>query len=138
MDLKLELVVVPVADVDRAKSYYIEQAGFGLDVDFRGDGDFRVVQLTPPGSACSIALMRNDEAAGSLQGLHLVVSDVEQARAELAERGADVGETWHMAGGQQVPGAHPARGDYESFCPMTDPDGNGWLLQEVGHQPAGS
>jgi catechol 2,3-dioxygenase-like lactoylglutathione lyase family enzyme len=134
VDYKLELVTLPVADVDRAKSYYLEQAGFVLDVDFRGEGDFRVVQLTPPGSACSIALMRNEQAAGSLQALYLVVSDIELARAELARRGAKLGEIWHMAAGQQVPGPDPARGDYESFCELTDPDGNAWLLQEVGHQ----
>jgi predicted enzyme related to lactoylglutathione lyase len=82
VDWKLELVVVPVADVDRAKAFYIEQAGFNLDVDHRA-GDFRVVQLTPPGSACSIALMKNSEAAGSVHGLHLVVADIDAARAEL-------------------------------------------------------
>jgi hypothetical protein len=138
MDFKLELVTVPVADVDLAKSYYMQQAGFALDVDFHGEGDFRVVQLTPPGSACSIVLMRNDQAAGSLQGLHLVVSDIEQARAELAGRGAQLGEIWHMESGQQAAGLDPARGDYESFCELTDPDGNGWLLQEVGHQRSAS
>lgn len=87
MDWKLELVVVPVSDVDRAKTFYIEQGGFNLDVDHRAGEDFRVVQLTPPGSACSIALMRNTAAPGSLQGLHLVVSDIEAARAELVARG---------------------------------------------------
>lgn len=83
MDLKLELIVVPVSDVDRAKAFYMDNAGFGLDVDHRAGEDFRVVQRTPPGSACSIALMRN-EAPGSLQGLHLVVSDIDEARAELS------------------------------------------------------
>ena len=87
MDWKLELVVVPVSDVDRAKDFYTEQAGFTLDVDHRAGEDFRVVQVTPPGSACSITIMKNPDAAGSLQGLHLVVSDIEAARAELIGRG---------------------------------------------------
>jgi len=87
MDWKLELVVLPVADLDRSKAFYMDNAGFGLDVDHR-EGDFRVVQLTPPGSACSVTLMANPEAAGSMQGLHLVVTDIEAARAELVGRGA--------------------------------------------------
>jgi len=86
VDWKLELVVVPVSDVDRAKTFYTEQAGFGVDVDRQISPDFRVVQLTPPGSACSITIMRNTDAPGSLQGLHLVVSDIDAARAELTER----------------------------------------------------
>ena len=92
MDWKLELVVVPVSDVDRAKAFYTEQAGFQVDVDRQISPDFRVVQVTPPGSACSITLMRNTEAPGSLQGLHLVVSDIEAARDELVERGTDASE----------------------------------------------
>jgi predicted enzyme related to lactoylglutathione lyase len=92
VDWTLELIVVPVSDVDRAKTFYLEQAGFNLDVDHRAGEDFRVVQLTPPGSACSIALMRNTAAPGSLQGLHLVVSDIDAARAELVKRGTDVSE----------------------------------------------
>jgi catechol 2,3-dioxygenase-like lactoylglutathione lyase family enzyme len=136
MDWKLAQIVVPVADVDRAKAFYTEQAGFGLDVDHQA-GDFRVVQLTPPGSACSIALMRNPEAAGSLQGLHLVVVDIEAARAELAGRGVETGEVFHFDGGGQVPGADPARRDYASFLSFSDPDGTGWLVQEVGRERAG-
>ncbi|HXV05452.1 MAG TPA: VOC family protein, partial [Solirubrobacterales bacterium] len=87
MDWKLELIVVPVSDLDRAKAFYIERAGFELHVDVSAGDDFRVVQLTPPGSACSIALMRNPERAGSVQGLHLVVPDIDAARAQLIERG---------------------------------------------------
>jgi len=132
MDWKLELIVVPVSDVDRAKAFYTEQAGFGLDVDFRAGDDFRVVQLTPPGSACSIALMANAAAAGSLQGLHLVVADIEAARAALAERGAAPNEPYHFAGGEQLDGPHPTREDYGTFLSFADPDGNGWLVQEVG------
>jgi catechol 2,3-dioxygenase-like lactoylglutathione lyase family enzyme len=131
VDWKLELVVVPVSDIDVAKAFYLEQAGFGLDVDHRAGENFRVVQLTPPGSACSITLMRNAEAAGSLNGLHLVVIDIEAARAELVERGADVSDIFHFEEGAQVPGPDPARADYGSFLTFSDPDGNGWLIQEV-------
>ncbi|MGZ4589781.1 MAG: VOC family protein [Actinomycetes bacterium] len=131
MDWKLELVVVPVSDVDRAKSFYAEQAGFRLDVDHSAGEDFRVVQMSPPGSACSIALMRNTEAPGSLQGLHLIVSDIDAARAELVDRGAGAGEIFHFGEGGQLPGPDPQRSDYNSFFSFSDPDGNGWLVQEV-------
>jgi len=130
MDWKLELVVVPVSDVDRAKEFYVERAGFVCDVDHRAGEDFRVVQLTPPGSACSITLMRND-AAGSLQGLHLVVRDIEAARAELVGRGVAVSEPFHFTEGGQTPGLHPERQDFGTFLSFEDPDGNGWLVQEV-------
>jgi predicted enzyme related to lactoylglutathione lyase len=130
VDWKLELVIVPVSDVDRAKDFYTEKAGFNLDVDHRA-GDFRVVQLTPPGSACSITIMRNTEAPGSVSGLHLVVSDIDAARAELVERGTDVSEIFHFESGGQVPGPDPQRSDYGSFLSFSDPDGNSWLVQEV-------
>jgi predicted enzyme related to lactoylglutathione lyase len=130
MDWKFELVVVPVADVDRAKAFYIEQAGFGLDVDHQA-GDFRVVQLTPPGSACSVALMKNPTAAGTLQGLHLIVRDIDAAKAELHQRGAETSDIFHFDAGGQVPGPEPDRSDYGSFMSFSDPDGNGWLVQEV-------
>ena len=135
MDWKLELVVVPVSDVDRAKAFYTEQAGFGVDVDRELSPDFRVVQLTPPGSACSITLMRNMEAPGSLQGLHLVVSDIEAARAELVERGTDASEIFHFESGSQRPGPDPQRSDYGSFLSFSDPDGNSWMVQEVRAKP---
>ena len=131
MDWKLALVVVPVSDVDRAKSFYMERAGFGLDVDHRAGEDFRVVQLTPPGSACAIALMKN-AAAGSLQGLHLMVSDIDTASAELKQRGVEASDVFHFEGGTQVPGPDPERRDYDSFLTFSDPDGNGWMVQEVG------
>jgi catechol 2,3-dioxygenase-like lactoylglutathione lyase family enzyme len=137
MDWKLELVTVPVADVDRAKAFYGEQMGFHVDVDFSAGEDFRVVQLTPPGSASSIALMRNPDAPGTLQGLHLVVDDIEAARAELVGRGVEASEPFHFDAGQQVSGIHADRGDYESFFSFADPDGNGWLVQEVGHARSG-
>ncbi|HEY5012257.1 MAG TPA: VOC family protein [Acidimicrobiia bacterium] len=129
MDWKLEVVIVPVSDVDRAKAFYVEKAGFNLDVDHRA-GDFRVVQLTPPGSACSITLMRNPESAGSVNGLHLVVSDIDAARAELVDRGLDTTEIFHFESGTQVPGPDPQRSDYGSFFSFSDPDGTGWLVQE--------
>ena len=137
MDFKLELVVVPVSDLDRAKAFYMDQAGFGLDVDHRGGDDFRVVQLTPPGSACSIALMKN-EAPGTLQGLHLIVTDIEAARAELVDRGTDAGDFFHFGEAGQVPGPNPERIDYGTFLQFSDPDGNGWLVQEVGYAKAGT
>ncbi|HEY6378781.1 MAG TPA: VOC family protein [Candidatus Dormibacteraeota bacterium] len=136
MDWKLELIVVPVSDVDRAKAFYTEKAGFNVDVDHRAGEDFRVVQLTPPGSTCSITIMRNAQAAGSFQGLHLVVSDIDAARAELVERATVVSEIFHFEVGGQVPGPDPQRSDYGSFFSFSDPDGNGWLVQEVkGSQP---
>jgi predicted enzyme related to lactoylglutathione lyase len=129
---KLELIVVPVSDVDRAKAFYTEKADFNVDVDHRAGEDFRVVQLTPRGSAGSIALMKNVDAAGSLQGLHLVVPDMDAAYAELKGRGLDVSEPFHHdQNGQQVAGPHPDRPDYGTFATFSDPDGNGWLVQEV-------
>jgi catechol 2,3-dioxygenase-like lactoylglutathione lyase family enzyme len=132
MDFKLELVIIPVTDMDRAKDFYIDRAGFRLDVDHRAGEDFRIVQLTPPGSACSVTLMRNPEKAGSIEGLHLVVTDIDQARAELTNRGAPASEIFHFGAGGQTPGHDPQRARYNSFLSFSDPDGNGWLVQEVG------
>jgi catechol 2,3-dioxygenase-like lactoylglutathione lyase family enzyme len=131
MDWKLEVVVVPVADVDRAKAFYTDAVGFHLDVDHRAGDDFRVVQLTPPGSACSITLMKNGRAAGSLQGLHLVVRDVELARRQLLDAGVGVSDVFHFEAGAQATGPDPHRADYGSFLSFSDPDGNSWLVQEV-------
>jgi predicted enzyme related to lactoylglutathione lyase len=125
-----------VSEVDRAKSFYIQRAGFNLNVDHSVGDDFRVVQLTPPGSACSIAIMKSPERAGSMRGLHLIVSDIDAARAELAERGAEVSEPFHFEEGRQVSGADPERNDYGSFVSFNDPDGNSWMVQEVGRNPA--
>jgi predicted enzyme related to lactoylglutathione lyase len=133
MDWKLELIVVPVSDIDRAKAFYLEQAGFDLLVDVSPGGEFRVVQLTPPGSHCSIALMANPDAAGNVQGLHLVVDDIEAAHAALAGRGANPGDPHHYVDGKQLDGIDPDRTDYGTFLSFADPDGNGWLVQEVGH-----
>ena len=134
MDLKLELVVIPVSDVDRAKTFYNEKVGFSEDVDTRVSDEMRVVQLTPPGSACSIGIGTGitDAAPGSVRGLHLVVSDIEATRSELVERGMDVSEIRHFESGTWVPGPDPQRRDYSSYADFSDPDGNTWVLQEVG------
>ena len=137
MDWKLELVVVPVTDVDRAKAFYLDQVGFDLHVDYQPNDDFRVVQLNPPGSACSIALMTTTSAPpGSAQGLHLVVTDIDAARAELVARGTEASEVFHFEDGAQKLGADPNRGDYNSFLTFNDPDGNGWMVQEVARRDA--
>ena len=133
MDWSLELVVVPVTDVDRAKAFYVEQAGFDLDLDTTLGERFRIVQLTPPGSACSISIGTGfDQAApGSAQGLHLIVADIEAAHAELTGRGTDVSEIFHFEDGRRTSGPDPQRGKYNSFVSFKDPDGNTWLVQEV-------
>jgi catechol 2,3-dioxygenase-like lactoylglutathione lyase family enzyme len=132
VDYKLELVLVPVADVDRAKAFYSEQCGFAVDVDFSPNDDFRVVQLTPAGSACSITIGKglSDAAPGSYRGTHLVVTDIVAAREELVSRGVDVSEVRHMTESGWQPGPHPDRSDYNSFADFADPDGNTWVLQE--------
>jgi catechol 2,3-dioxygenase-like lactoylglutathione lyase family enzyme len=137
MDFKLELLLMPVSDVDRALTFYTEKAGFHLDVDHRS-GSFRVVQMTPPGSACSITIGTGltDAMPGSVRGTHLVVTDIEAARAELIERGLDVSEARHMESGKWVAGPDPERGDYNSFADFSDPDGNTWVLQERGRAEA--
>jgi catechol 2,3-dioxygenase-like lactoylglutathione lyase family enzyme len=140
VDMKLEVVVIPVSDVDRAKEFYVG-LGWRLDVDIEKDDQFRVVHLTPPGSQCSILFGKGvtTEEPGSVQGLHLIVSDIDEARAALVERGIDVSEVFHDAGGLfhhageegRVSGPHPARRSYGSFASFSDPDGNGWVFQEV-------
>jgi catechol 2,3-dioxygenase-like lactoylglutathione lyase family enzyme len=135
MEYKLELVLVPVTDVDRAKSFYLEQAGFALLVDTPVGGQMRVVQVTPPGSACSVGFGTGITAAlpGSAQGLHLVVPDIVTARDLLVRRGVQVSEIRHLDSGTWVPGPDPQRESYMSFADFADPDGNVWVLQEV-HQ----
>jgi catechol 2,3-dioxygenase-like lactoylglutathione lyase family enzyme len=138
MDMKLEVVILPVADVDRAKAFY-ESLGWRLDADFAGEGGFRVVQLTPPGSACSIIFGSGltSSPPGSYDGLQLVVGDIEAARTELIERGVDVSEVFHDAGGvfhhagHEARAAGPAHQSYGSFASFSDPDGNEWYLQEI-------
>jgi catechol 2,3-dioxygenase-like lactoylglutathione lyase family enzyme len=133
MEYKLELVLIPVADVDRAKEFYVERCGFDLDVDHRPNEEFRVVQITPPGSACSLTIGTGitDAEPGSYRGTHLVVNDIEAARAELVGRGVEVSEIRHMGPGGWEPGVDPERRDYNSFADFGDPDGNTWVLQEV-------
>jgi catechol 2,3-dioxygenase-like lactoylglutathione lyase family enzyme len=138
--MRLEVVVLPVSNVDRAKQFYLS-LGWREDADFAGDGGFRVVQLTPPGSLCSVILGAQVTAAtpGSTADLMLVVNDIEAARADLIGRGVDVSEVYHDAGGvfhhsgtdARVPGLAPDRSSYGSFASFSDPDGNGWLLQEI-------
>lgn len=140
MDMKLEVVVVPVADVDRAKAFY-ESLGFRMDIDYVDGDDFRVVQFTPPGSECSIIIGKGitTAAPGSLDSLQLVVLDIEAARADLTSRGVEVSEAFHDEGGifhhagtaGRVTGPDPERGDYGSFVSFSDPDGNTWFVQEV-------
>jgi len=150
VDMKLEVVVIPVSDLDRAKGFYLK-LGWRLDIDVAAGDDFRAMQFTPPGSGCSIILGKNVTAAapGSAQGLYLIVSDIEAARNELLRRGVEVSEVFHnggvhvgpdepyMFGRVRVSGPDSDRGSYRSFASFTDPDGNGWLLQEVTTRLAG-
>jgi catechol 2,3-dioxygenase-like lactoylglutathione lyase family enzyme len=133
VDLKLELVLIPVSDVDRAKAFYTEKLGFSLDVDHQPSETFRVVQMTPPGSACSIGVGLTDAAPGSYRGTHLVVTDIVAAHDELVARGVEVGDVRHFerAAGEWKPGPDPEHGKYASFADFADPDGNTWVLQEV-------
>ncbi|MET0984705.1 MAG: VOC family protein [Steroidobacteraceae bacterium] len=134
MDMKLEVVVIPVADVDRAKRFY-GNLGWRLDADFVVGDEFRGVQFTPPGSPCSIHFGKGitPAAPGSARGLYLIVSDIEAAHAELVDRGVAVSEVFHRAapGKPPVSGPHPQRQSYSSFVTFSDPDGNTWLIQEI-------
>lgn len=132
MDWKLEVVVVPVSDVDRAKEFYADKVGFRLDVDHRAGEHFRVVQLTPPGSACSITIGTGigDGTPGTMRGLQLVVSDIEAAHAELVSRGVECSEISHFVEGRMQSGPDPERREYGSFVFFSDPDGNSWAVQE--------
>ena len=129
MDWKLEVVPVPVTDVDRAKRFYAEQVGFVVDLDTRIGDEVRLVQLTPPGSGCSIQLTTGIHSMppGMMEGLQIVVSDVEAARVELVERGVEAGPVQHVEEGEWVEGRG---GRWNSFVFFSDPDGNGWVLQE--------
>jgi catechol 2,3-dioxygenase-like lactoylglutathione lyase family enzyme len=145
VDMKLEIVVIGVSDVDRAKAFY-ENLGWRLDADFAHGNDWRVIQFTPPGSGCSVIFGKNVTAAapGSAQGLYLIVSDIEAARDELVRRGVEVSDVFHDATGvydgpdepylfgrRRVSGADPEHRSYHSYASFRDPDGNGWLFQEV-------
>ncbi len=137
--LKLEVVIIPVSDVDRAKSFY-QGLGWRLDADFTNGDDWRALQLTPPGSPCSIIFGKGvtTAAPGSVQGTFLIVEDIEAARAELIGYGVDVSEIFHFDGTLRVvgtkgrvPGPDPERGSYRSWASFSDPDGNSWMLQEI-------
>ena len=145
IDMKFEIVVIPVSDVDRAKEFY-GRLGWRLDADYDNGSDFRVIQFTPPGSGCSVIFGKNVTAAvpGSAQGLYLIVSDLAAARAELLGRGVAISEVFHDANGvyagpdepylfgrRRVSGPDPEHRSYRSFASFQDPDGNGWLLQEI-------
>src|SRR6266576_798478 len=145
VDMKFEIVVIPVSDVDRAKEFY-GRLGWRLDADYDNGDDFRVIQFTPPGSGCSVIFGKNVTAAppGSAQGLYLIVSDIEAARDELLGRGVEIGEVFHDAAGVylgaddpylfgrlRVSGQDPEHRSYRSFASFSDPDGNGWLFQEI-------
>ena len=145
VDMKFEIVVIPVSDIDRAKEFYA-RLGWRLDADYDNGTDFRVIQFTPPGSGCSVIFGKNvtPAAPGSAQGLYLIVSDVEAARKELLDRGVEVSETFHggnnvyagpddpyLFGRVRVSGPDPERRSYRSFASFRDPDGNGWLFQEL-------
>ena len=140
MDFKLEVIVIPVSDVDKAKDFYTG-LGWRLDADFTTDETFRVIQVTPTGSPASVIFGTGLTTAvpGSVQGLHLVVEDIEAAQAELVGRGVDVSEVFHDAGGVfhhagtagRVSGPDPKRSSYSSFASFADPDGNEWVLQEI-------
>jgi catechol 2,3-dioxygenase-like lactoylglutathione lyase family enzyme len=145
VDYKFEIVVIPVSDVDRAKEFYA-RLGWRFDIDAGNGGDYRIVQFTPPGSGCSIIFGKNvtDAAPGSVQDLYLIVSDIEAARKDLLGRGVQIGEAFHgdkgvydgpnepfLFGRRRVSGPDPKHGSYQSYASFRDPDGNGWLLQEV-------
>jgi catechol 2,3-dioxygenase-like lactoylglutathione lyase family enzyme len=146
VDFKLEVLVLPVSDVDRAKSFY-QKLLFRLDADFLISEGYRIIQLTPPGSECSIIFGEGltTAPAGSVQGLHLVVTDIEAARTEMIARGAEVGDIFHDETGAfhhagtkgRVPGPAPDRASYGSFASFSDPDGNGWVLQEITQKAPG-
>ena len=144
MDCQLQVVTLPVSDVDKAKAFYTQQAGFTLDVDYYPATGFRVVQFTPPGSACSVQIGTGltDAAPGTVRNTYLAVTDIEAARTELTEGGVTVSPIRHKSpiddwkGGFQ-PGTDPQRRDYASFADFTDPDGNTWVIQEIGYRPAG-
>ncbi|MFE4957136.1 VOC family protein [Streptomyces sp. NPDC056653] len=156
MDLKLEMIVLPVSDIDRTKAFY-EAVGFRLDVDYTASDDFRAVHFTPPGSECSIIFGEGmtSTAPGTIQSLYLIVTDIEEAHAELTGRGIEVSEVFHDAGGllhhghdaggavhhgtgqERLAGPHPDRASYGSYLTFSDPDGNGWVLQEVVNRAPG-
>jgi catechol 2,3-dioxygenase-like lactoylglutathione lyase family enzyme len=150
VDMKFEIVVIPVSDVNRAKEFYAK-LGWRLDADYDNGKDFRIIQFTPPGSGCSVIFGKNitPAAPGSAQGLYLIVSDIQAARQALLDRGVEISEVFHnegvyagtdetfLFGRVRVSGPDPQHGSYRSFASFRDPDGNGWLLQEITTRLAG-
>jgi catechol 2,3-dioxygenase-like lactoylglutathione lyase family enzyme len=143
LTFSVEVITIPVSDVDRALRFYKDQLGFHLDVDYSPNDTFRVVQFTPPGSACSIQIGKGltDARVGSLSNVYLVVTDLDATRTQLLERGTAVSTIRHKTpigawDGGFAPGLDPARGDYASFASFSDPDGNSWVLQERGYRNA--
>ena len=141
MESKIEVVTIPVSDVDQALRFYTQRAGFALDVDYHPAESFRVVQLTPPGSACSVQIGTGltDAAPGSARAIYLAVTDIEAARRELTRRGVKVSGIRHKSPiddwkGSYQPGPDSQRRDYASFADFADPDGNNWVLQEIGYR----
>ncbi len=139
--LSIEVITLPVNDIGRSLRFYVDQLGFTLDVDYAPNGALRVVQLTPPGSSCSIQVGKGltDAPPGSFRNIYLVVTDIEAARSRLLERGVEVGEIRHKMpigawDGSFAAGLDSARGDYASFARFSDPDGNTWVLQERGYR----
>jgi catechol 2,3-dioxygenase-like lactoylglutathione lyase family enzyme len=134
MDWKLEVVVAPVSDVERAREFYVDKLGFRLDTDFAPNEDFRVIQVTPPGSGCSIVFgtgLGGGVAPGSLKGPHLVVEDIEEALRLLEANGIENSGPVHFLDGVQTAGLEPNRADYGTFVYFDDPDGNSWAIQEI-------
>ena len=137
----IEVIVLPVSDVERALRFYVDQVGFRLDVDYAPSDTFRVVQITPPGSSCSIQFGKGltDAPAGSVRNVYLVITDIEAAQGYLRQRGVEVSEIRHKTpigawDGSFASGPDPKRGDYASFANFSDPDGNTWVLQERGYR----
>ena len=143
MKFSVEVITLPVSDIDRALRFYAYQVGFALDVDYAPNDAFRVVQLTPPGSSCSIQIGKGltDAPTGPVRNMYLVVTDLEAARSRLSEHGVEVSDIRHKIpvdawDGRFAPGLDPARKDYASFAGFSDPDGNSWVLQERGYRAA--
>ncbi|MEU5694826.1 glyoxalase superfamily protein [Actinosynnema sp. NPDC020468] len=138
MDWKLEAVIIPVSDPDRSKAFYADKLGFPVDVDHQASETFRVIQVTPPGSACSIVFGRGigDGQPGTVKNCHLVVPNIEEAERHLTQAGITHGGIQHFHEGAMTPGPHPDKSDYSSYIFFEDPDGNSWAVQHVNPRPS--